>query len=221
MTKSARALVTGLCQGNRVKRILLCAFITAIFGTSQAGTLEIANSSAITFSNYDGQPLSVTGAENSGSWGSLVATSAGYFTATYLGNESGYVDKFSFGFGNGALLESNALGATTSMLVDAGTVDFSFSDNAGSGHTFKNGDKQQKPFGFAILNGQTNKYGTFDYLLGFNDSYAGDADYDDFVVGVKFTNVAPVPEPQTYAMILAGLGLLGLSARRRKEESFD
>jgi len=51
--------------------------------------------------------------------------------------------------------------------------------------------------------------------LGFNDSYRGDADYDDFVVGVNFV-AAPVPEPQTYAMLLAGLGLIGFSARRRE-----
>ena len=31
--------------------------------------------------------------------------------------------------------------------------------------------------------------------------------------------IAPVPEPETYAMILAGLGLLGLVARRRKQKS--
>ena len=27
--------------------------------------------------------------------------------------------------------------------------------------------------------------------------------------------LAPVPEPETYAMMLSGLGLIGLSARRR------
>ncbi|MBL8500478.1 MAG: FxDxF family PEP-CTERM protein [Nitrosomonas sp.] len=31
--------------------------------------------------------------------------------------------------------------------------------------------------------------------------------------------VSPVPEPETYAMLLAGLGLLGFMARRRKESA--
>ena len=29
----------------------------------------------------------------------------------------------------------------------------------------------------------------------------------------------PVPEPETYAMILAGLGLMGFMARRRKQNA--
>ncbi|HKX53004.1 MAG TPA: FxDxF family PEP-CTERM protein [Nitrosospira sp.] len=29
--------------------------------------------------------------------------------------------------------------------------------------------------------------------------------------------VSPVPEPETYAMLLAGLGLMGMMVRRRKE----
>jgi len=35
--------------------------------------------------------------------------------------------------------------------------------------------------------------------------------YDISVIGV-----VPVPEPETYAMLLAGLGLMGAVARRRK-----
>ncbi|MBY0556040.1 MAG: FxDxF family PEP-CTERM protein [Burkholderiaceae bacterium] len=31
------------------------------------------------------------------------------------------------------------------------------------------------------------------------------------------TNITPVPEPETYAMLLAGLGLLGWTARRRQQ----
>ncbi|WP_229259449.1 choice-of-anchor E domain-containing protein [Duganella aceris] len=33
---------------------------------------------------------------------------------------------------------------------------------------------------------------------------------------VTYTFAAPVPEPETYAMLLAGLGLVGFAARRRK-----
>ena len=163
---------------------------------TQAGALVIDNASKISFSGYNGQPAMVTGAQSKGFWGSLVAATAGIFSATYLGNESGYVNSFKFGTGSGTLFESSALGTTISQSVGAGLLNFSFLDNAGSGHVFSNGDQQQKPFGFAIMRGQTNKYGTFDYLLGFNDSYRGDADYDDFVVGVNFTSMAPVPEPR-------------------------
>ena len=37
--------------------------------------------------------------------------------------------------------------------------------------------------------------------------------------GSFHVNVAPIPEPETYAMLLAGLGLLGFSARRRSNNS--
>jgi len=200
-----------------MKRIFFGLLLSAIFGAAQASVLEIQNLSAINFSGYDGQPKTVTGAENSGFWGSLYANAAGIFSVTYLGNESGYTNSYSMGVGN-TLLESNSLGATISKSVGPGLLEFSFSDNSGSGHTFSNGQQQTNPFGFVIMNGQTNQYGTFDYLLGFNDSYTGDADYDDFVVGVKFV-VAPVPEPETWGMLLSGMGLLVFTARRRKDNT--
>lgn len=43
-------------------------------------------------------------------------------------------------------------------------------------------------------------------------SFAGAVYWDNLVY-------APVPEPETYAMLLAGLGLLGFMARRRKESA--
>jgi hypothetical protein len=41
----------------------------------------------------------------------------------------------------------------------------------------------------------------------------GDGDYNDFIAEVRWAT--PMPEPQTYALILIGLGLLGFIARRR------
>ena len=40
-----------------------------------------------------------------------------------------------------------------------------------------------------------------------------------FVSEISFDGVAAVPEPETYAMLLAGLGLLGFAARRRKQQA--
>ena len=55
--------------------------------------------------------------------------------------------------------------------------------------------------------------GASEYLLGYNDSFRGDTDFDDMVVRLS---VSPVPEPSTYALMLAGLGVLGFVARRRR-----
>ncbi len=41
-----------------------------------------------------------------------------------------------------------------------------------------------------------------------------------FNASVNFNSVAaPIPEPETYAMMLAGLGLMGFVARRRKQKT--
>jgi hypothetical protein len=47
---------------------------------------------------------------------------------------------------------------------------------------------------------------------GKSDSYGGSLD------DVSLTRVAPVPEPEFYAMLLAGLGLMAKIARRRKSK---
>ncbi len=202
-----------------MKHIIFGMLLSAIWSVSHAGSIVIDNTSPISFSGYDRQPAIVSGLKNADFLGSLAAASTGVSAATYRGNERGYVDTYHFGSG-GALLESHNLGASIFQSVGADLLSFSISNNAGHGHSLRNGSQQQLPLGFAIMRGQTDKLGTFDYLPGINDNFGGVADHDGFV-GTSIASVAPVPEPRIYAMMLAGLGLIGFSARRRKRENFD
>lgn len=47
-----------------------------------------------------------------------------------------------------------------------------------------------------------------------NGAYSG-----GFIDAVQISQVSAVPEPSTYAMMLAGLGLLGFAQRRRKQQA--
>ncbi len=67
---------------------------------------------------------------------------------------------------------------------------------------------------------------TVSFLSGASDAYlgqnlgialvsrGGQSDWDNVRL-----NLAPVPEPETYAMMIAGLGLLGFMARRKKQQA--
>lgn len=81
---------------------------------------------------------------------------------------------------------------------------------------------------FVILTSQ-RLHGQFDHIAGLGDwgSYGYSVDYfdsgdaDAFADSVRITFnanpvAAPVPEPETYALMLAGLGLVGMAARRRR-----
>ena len=57
--------------------------------------------------------------------------------------------------------------------------------------------------------------GPFDYILGFNDRSRGDSDYDDFVVGLRFTPNA-VPVPAAFPLMATALALFGFGASRRR-----
>lgn len=184
-------------------------------GAAQASSLSIFGSSPVSFTGYNGQPSTHTGMYTSGSLGTLVANSAGTVSFTYLGNESGYSNSFSFS--GISFNESNAIGTTASASVNSGALSFNFSDNQGGSSS--NGSAALPVLGFAILNGNLTpitgpNYGPFDYVLGFNDSASGDADYDDFVVGVNFTPINAVPLPASLPLMAAALGLFTFARRR-------
>ena len=59
-------------------------------------------------------------------------------------------------------------------------------------------------------------------LVGFEDLYGGgDLNFDDFVFLVSNVSATPAPEPETWAMLLAGLGMVGVMARRWKDKKLS
>ncbi len=145
--------------------------------------------------------------------GTLTADFAGTVTYSFIGKEAGYFNEFK---GAGAGVINSAGGADIVDTVGAGPLTFSFAtlapaDALGSVSNGTVFTLTSNP-SFAIFKGAAGS--GFQYVLGFNDSgYGNDSDFDDLVIGVNFT---PVPEPGTYALILAGLAAVGFVARRRR-----
>jgi hypothetical protein len=207
------------------KFLALFALLIAATAASASSLQIAAGATPISFSGFNPAP-NLGLAYNSGHLGKLEALSAGVFTATYLGQESGYRNGFSFQDGSfrlGSLLsgyeaaislnEYSAVGSSIYSKVQTGILDFWFRDDRGG--FMGNDGFSYKKASFAILDGKClTSYGCFSFLLGFDDSGGGlDRDFDDFVVGV---NLTPVPLPA--AAWLFGSALIGfvtLSRRRR------
>ena len=122
---------------------------------------------------------------------------------------------------------SNANGLTGSLNYATGSTDPEVPHYA-------NGTQIGKSFGNYSQNGLTAAYGTLVGQIGSSSffaigtSYSGTASsagtlklfyFDSNNIdnsGSIVANVTAVPEPESYAMLLAGLGLMGAIARRRK-----
>jgi hypothetical protein len=210
-----------------MKKILLTvALAAAAFGANaQLTFVDGANMPVINGYNPGGGPAVAIG----GKIDSTISTGVGGpLTATVLGFEA--IDTNTFGFSFGAGLLNNKLspvGSSISGPVAGGNLNFTFSDLS-TGASVGNGGNG----GAGTLIGQYAILGTFaggvatgaftpftaagayDLVLGFNDGLPVDADFDDMVIGLKLTT--PVPEPETYSLMLAGLAAVGLIARRRR-----
>lgn len=65
---------------------------------------------------------------------------------------------------------------------------------------------------------------TYDYsdpvnLTLSSNSYGNQVNYNDNLVSGFIGSISPVPEPETYAMLLAGLGLMAGAVRRRSQKN--
>ncbi|HEX8988522.1 MAG TPA: hypothetical protein VF816_11215 [Rhodocyclaceae bacterium] len=196
--------------------------------TVDAGELSVSSPWAVIFQNYNGVPAQYTGIYKTGLIGTVNADEDGIFSATYLGSEASDNNRFSFTTPGGAsLTKQDAVGKTISASVKAGVVGFQFIDStANDAAIVINGKRAPNYASFAILDSNKSvTIGTntmkFDYILGFNDGYRGDADFDDFVVGVKLKSSSPqppAPVPLPAAAWLFGSAVIGFVAvsNRRK-----
>ena len=206
-----------------MKRSLIAAAMLALVGAANAQVAWVPSATVTrteSFNNIAGLPDLAAGTTLS--IGDLTGGAAGTYryTFTYLGQESGFLDSLHLVINGTSLTEANAVGTSISAVAGPGFVNFNFEGDSGS-FAINGGAKSPGTSigligtGLTVTSGAAA--GTYAFVLGYNDS-AGSAvlgDWDDFVVGV---NVAPVPEPETYALMLAGLGAMGFVARRRQRQ---
>jgi len=148
----------------------------------------------------------------------MINTTSGLLTATFLGFEALDTDTFTFTLSSGTLSNKGALNASISGPVTAGPLNFTFADLF-MGTSIGNGQNLGDFTSYAVLGSFAGAVftpftlgGTYDLILGFNDGLRVDSDYDDIVVGLKVT---AIPEPEAYALMLAGLAAVGFVSRRR------
>lgn len=151
-------------------------------------------------------PSSITRNFASGSGaGSITFEIQGYLT---LDGVNCCTDTFSF-YNDGNLLFQGAFnmggGGSNAIYADPNGATYSVVDFG-----FNNGGllNVSIPVNFTV----GNHVLTFDY----SGSFQGLGDEGWGLNSVTVEGVAAVPEPETYAMLLAGLGLLGFTANRRK-----
>ncbi len=170
-------------------------------GSFEASTIADGTSRPIAFSNdewgFGGAPLLVnplsdltfTQAHTGNQYVSLGNSTSIYSTAFQLLAAGNYTLSF-YSFGDGASRFYTAYGAPA--------ISVSESFSSGSGWTLN-----------------TQNFTVTDTSRFYRVSFSTDANQTALIDSVSITTA--VPEPETYAMMLAGLGAIGFLSRRRKQ----
>jgi hypothetical protein len=204
-----------------MKKVLTALALAALAVAAQAQVTFVDGTMRPVFANYDPNGVAGTlGPVVGGREDAMINTTAGMLTATFLGFEAIDTDTFTFTLSSGTLSNKGSLNASITGPVAAGPLNFTFSD-VFMGTSIGNGQNLGDFTSYAVLGSFAGTVftpftlgGAYDLILGFNDGLRVDSDYDDIVVGLK---VSAIPEPETYALLVAGLGAVGFLVRRRRK----
>ncbi len=206
-----------------MKKLMTALALATLAASAGAQVTFAGGTDRLNFVNYNPNGIASTLAPTGGKEDATINTTAGVLTATFLGFEALDTDTFTFTLASGTLNNKGALNATIFGPVAAGALNFTFADMFQLTSVGNGGNPGSDFTSYSVLGSFNGAVftpatlgGAYDLILGFNDGLRVDADYDDMVVGLKVT---AIPEPETYALMLAGLAAVGFIARRRQGRS--
>ena len=119
-------------------------------------------------------------------------------------------DTFEFTLGSASSVASNAV----TLFGTFGPAAYALYGVAGDGLVGTGDDVLRGNWGFgSVSTSHTVLLGAGSYYYSVGSKTVAGGTY---ILGSAIVSAAPVPEPETYAMLLAGLGVVGFLARRRR-----
>lgn len=198
------ALSVGSVANNGITNFTQAAGITTVNGVLISGVVDLQGGTLIGNGNIVGSV-----SNSGGTLAMLSSPGSMNISGDYTQSSAGVFDVLMDGYGSPTTLN---VGGTANL---HGTMSMSFlwGDFGITAHL---GDS------FTILSA-SNLVGSFDVLnlasLALDLAWKVDYLHDQDALGTDFVrlSVVAVPEPETYAMMLAGLGLVGVMVRRSKQ----
>ena len=199
------------------------------FSSASHATTTVYDFGTLVGDGYLGAPTTASFAQlsatdtGSGVWNFMLSIDNSLFTL--FQNSGAFISTLSFDFAPNPVgpivstLNSSTVAGVTSVSTTSGA------GGSGTGLNFDFGTKFGQGFHNRLIGNESVNWSVSGLTNGINSNSLNLSNLLIHVQGAGLDGkqsakyvpiVSPIPEPETYAMLLAGLGLIGFSARRRK-----